>query len=287
MQNTPIVRPFFDDSTNTFTYIVYDPSSLAACIIDSVAQFNPHTGRLSYETADLLIQFVRDHQLHVDWILETHIHADHVSAAPYIKTQLGGKLAIGEGIVSAKIFWQPVFDLQFQELAFDHLWQDQETFLLGEIVCRVMATPGHTAVDVSYLIGDALFVGDTVFMPDYGTARCDFPGGSAHELYRSSRRLFSLPEQTRVFVGHDYLPENRSQYQCETTIKAEKEANIHVNTTMPEHDFVKLRESRDRSLQAPRLIIPALQINLNAGDCMVDTRGHPVIKVPVNNSLFG
>ncbi len=286
MNTTPQIHAFFDSATNTVSYIVYEATSLEAAIIDSVADFDLASGRVSYESANKLIAFVKEHGLEIKWILETHIHADHLTAAPYLKENLGGKIAIGANIQAGYTFWQPVFHLPEQTAIFDHLWHDNEEFQLGSTNCKVIATPGHTAVDVSYLIGDALFVGDSIFMPDFGTARCDFPGGSANTLYQSIQRLFALPDETRVFVGHDYLPSTRQEFQWESSMKQQKEQNVHVNTHIVEQEFVAIRKQRDQTLSVPRLIIPSLQFNLLGGRPQQSSANQQHLYWPINHPLF-
>lgn len=286
MKNTPQTHAFFDTATNTVSYIVYDIATSQAGIIDSVADFDLASGKLSYESADTLIAFIKDHGLAVQWILETHIHADHLTAAPYLKKHLGGKIAIGANILSGYTFWQPVFHLPKQPPTFDHLWEDNEEFQLGSIQCKIIATPGHTSVDVSYLIGDAVFVGDSIFMPDFGTARCDFPGGDANTLYHSIHKLFALPDETKVYMGHDYLTSTRQEFQWKSSIKQQKERNIHVNTQVPEVDFVAIRKQRDKTLPVPRLIIPSLQFNLLGGSPQQSSINGQHLYWPINHPLF-
>lgn len=282
----PVVQPFFDIHTNTVTYVVYDAPTSEAVIIDSVADFDRAIGQISYHSADKVIAFVQDHGLHLKWILETHIHADHLTAAAYLQEKLGGKIAIGSNIKAVYAFWQPLFHLPEKLPLFDHLWQDQEQFMLGTQACMVIATPGHTAVDVSYLIGDALFVGDSIFMPDFGTARCDFPGGDAKTLYHSIHRLFSLPQSTKIYVGHDYLPTTRQDFQWESSVEKQRQENIHIKETISESEFVAMRQDRDQTLANPQLIIPSLQFNLLGGKPQRSTNGDQYLYWPINASVL-
>ena len=287
MTSTPLIHSFFDPQTFTITYVVADPHTKDAVIIDSVLDFDAASGRLSSESADRVIELVRQEGYRIHWILETHAHADHVTAAQYLKRELGGQIAIGERITDVQKVFAKVFDLSEEFLVdgsqFDRLWKDGDTFNIGSLEARVIATPGHTPADVSYLIGDALFVGDTIFMPDYGTARCDFPGGNAETLYDSIRHLYTLPNETRVFLCHDYLPETRSDYRWEATIFGQKQENIHVAEHIEKDAFVEMRKARDGSLGMPKLIIPSIQINIRAGALPEPAaNGISYLKVPVN-----
>lgn len=283
----PEIFAFFDEATNTITYVVRDPASDHAAIIDSVLDLDYAAGRTDTRSADLVAKFVRDRGLTVDWILETHVHADHLSAAPYLQDRLGGKIGIGERITVVQDTFGKVFN-EGTEFArdgsqFDQLFAEGDTFRIGTLEGRVLHTPGHTPACLTYVIGDAAFVGDTLFMPDYGTARCDFPGGSAATLYDSIQKILALPDDTRIFVGHDYLPEGREEYQWETTVGAQRAHNVHVGGARSAQDFVSLREARDATLAAPRLIIPSLQVNMRAGQMPPpDTDGHVYLKVPMN-----
>lgn len=284
---TPLVYSFFDPQTYTITYVVADPHTKDAAIIDSVLDFDAASGKLSHENADKVIELVRQEGYRIYWILETHAHADHVTAAQYLKQELGGQIAIGERITDVQKVFAKVFDLPesfpTDGSQFDHLWKDGDTFKIGSVDVRVIATPGHTPADVSYLIGDALFVGDTIFMPDYGTARCDFPGGDAETLFDSIRRLYTLPSETRVFLCHDYLPETREDHRWETTIFSEKQENIHVADHIEKEAFIRMREARDGTLGMPKLIIPSIQINIRAGALPEPAaNGISYLKVPVN-----
>ena len=285
--NVPVVKTFFDEPTFTATHVVHDPVTRRAAIIDSVLDFDQPSGRTSHESADALIAYVREQGLTVDWLLETHAHADHLSAAPYLKEQLGGTLVIGRDIVTvqqtfAKVFNEPA-SFARDGSQFDRLMDDGESFQLGGIPAIALHVPGHTPACLAYVIGDALFVGDTMFMPDYGTARADFPGGDARTLFRSLRRILSLPEQTRLFMCHDYLPEGRSEYIWETTVAAERKGNIHAHDGISEAEFVAMREARDKTLAMPRLILPSVQVNMRGGHLPPpEDNGIVYLKMPVN-----
>lgn len=285
-----MVHSFFDAQTYTITHVVADPETKEAAIIDSVLDYDLVTGKASYESAMKVIDLIHVEGYRVQWILETHAHADHVTAAQYLKQQLGGRVSIGEHISDVQKVFADVFQLGATFPAdgrqFDHLWKDGETFRIGSIEARVIATPGHTPADVTYVIGDAAFVGDTIFMPDYGTARCDFPGGSADTLFDSIRRVYELPDETRVFLCHDYLPEARAEYCWETTLLEQKKSNVHVAESVEKDVFVQLRRSRDKGLGMPRLIIPSIQINIRAGN-LPEPEGNGVsyLKVPLNGAF--
>lgn len=288
-EGRPRVHSFFDPATFTISHVVEDPETKQCAIIDSVLDYEPNSGHISYESADRLIEFVHANALTVQWIIETHAHADHLSAAPYIQEKLGGKIAIGEAIQLVQEVFGKIFNLgtEFQRDAsqFDHLFSDGERFQLGSIDAYVMSTPGHTPADMTYVIGDAAFVGDTIFMPDFGTARCDFPGGSADSLYESIQKIFALPEETRLFMCHDYLPQGRDQFEWETTVGAEKTRNIHVGAASgaTKEAFVQMRTKRDASLDVPRLIIPSIQVNIQGGRLpQAEDNGTQYLKVPIN-----
>lgn len=294
MATQPIPRPevasFFDLTTNTVTHIVSDPISKSAAIIDSVLDYDSASGKISYASADRLITYVREHNLDIEWILETHIHADHLSAAPYLQERLGGKLGIGEKIIEVQKIFGKVFNAGTEFARdgsqFDKLWKDGEEFMVGTIPGHILYTPGHTPADLSYLIGDAVFVGDTLFMPDYGSARCDFPGGSAETMFQSVQKIFSLPEEIRMFMCHDYLPEGRTEYVWETTVGEEKKRNIHLKAGTQEREFIETRTARDKTLGMPKLIIPSLQVNMRAGNLPeAEANGVQYLKVPLN-SIF-
>jgi glyoxylase-like metal-dependent hydrolase (beta-lactamase superfamily II) len=281
------IQAFFDAATNTVSYVVHDPQTRHATILDSVLDYDPASGRTTTKSVDTLCAYVERHQLTVEWLLETHVHADHLSGAQLLKSRLGGRVAIGEHIVAVQRTFGPIFnagaDFTPDGSDFDRLWRDGDPFQLGRIAATVLHVPGHTPACVAYVIGDAVFVGDTVFLPDYGTARTDFPGGSARELYRSMRRLFALPPRTRVFVCHDYLPASRREYAWETTVDAERTGNVHVREGVSEADFVALRESRDSKLSMPRLILPSIQVNMRAGRLpAAESNGIAYLKLPLN-----
>jgi glyoxylase-like metal-dependent hydrolase (beta-lactamase superfamily II) len=282
-QKTPQVRAFFDRATNTVSYLVADPATGRAVIIDPVLDYDQSTGKGSTASADAVVAAANEAGLTVDWVLETHAHADHLSGAPYVKLKTGAKVGIGEHIREVQKIFRPVFnaiDVSGDGSEFDHLFADGEQFRVGDIDAHVLYTPGHTPACVSYVIGDAVFVGDTLFMPDYGTARADFPGGDARTLYRSINKLLALPDETRVFVCHDYLPEGRDDYAWETTIGAEK-ANVQL-AGVSEDDFVAWREGRDAKLKAPLLLLPSIQTNIRAGKLPpAEANGVSYIKIPV------
>jgi len=264
----PDVQAFFDEATNTVSYVVADPDSRRAAVIDPVLDYDPAAGRTSTRSADAIVRFVGDHGLQVDWILETHVHADHLSSAAYLRERLGGSTAIGARVTAVQATFQRIFNLT--RLAtdgsqFDRLFEDGDEFAIGGLEARVIATPGHTPACVTYLIGDAAFVGDTLFMPDYGTARADFPGGDAAALFASIRRLLALPDETRLFMCHDYKAPGRDEFAWETTVAAQRRHNVHVNDDVSKEDFVTMREARDSKLGMPKLILPAIQVNVLAG----------------------
>ena len=267
--HAPQVTAFFDEPTFTISYVVSDPLTRQAAVIDSVWNFDHASGRTSFASADAIIAHVEAERLTVAWILETHAHADHLSAAPYLQEKLGGKLAIGRNITTVQNVFGKVFN-EGTEFArdgsqFDRLLDDGDTLMIGGIPLIALHVPGHTPADMAYVVGDALFTGDTLFMPDYGSARCDFPGGNAHYLYRSVRRLMQLPDATRVFLCHDYKAPGRDDYAWETTILAERTANVHIHEGVSEDQFVAMRTTRDATLSMPKLILPALQVNIRAG----------------------
>lgn len=283
----PAIKAFFDRDTFTVTYVVHDPATQEAAIIDSVLDFDPASGRTSHTSADEVIAYITSHNLKVTWLLETHAHADHLSAAPYLQQQLGGKIAIGEHITTVQQVFGKLFNAgsEFQRDGsdFDALFADGDTFQIGNLPVTVLHVPGHTPACIAYVIGDAVFTGDTMFMPDYGTARADFPGGDARTLFRSLRRILSLPPQTRLFMCHDYLPKGRSEYVWETTVQAEREGNIHAHDGVTEDEFVAMREARDATLDMPRLILPSVQVNMRAGHMPPpDENGVTYLKLPVN-----
>ena len=265
----PEVRAFFDEATFTVTYVVSDPATKRAAVIDPVRDFDPSSGRTSTASADAVIADVRARGLSVDWILETHVHADHLSAAPYVKDALGGRVAIGGRVTAVQETFGALFhlgpDFATDGSQFDHLFADEEEFAIGGVSAHVLETPGHTPACVTYVIGDCAFVGDTLFMPDFGSARCDFPGGDAQQLYRSIRRVLALPPETRLFVGHDYKAPGRDEFAWETTVAAQRADNKHVRDGIDEESFVKTRSERDATLGMPRLLLPSVQVNIRAG----------------------
>jgi glyoxylase-like metal-dependent hydrolase (beta-lactamase superfamily II) len=282
----PDVTAFFHEPTFTCCYVVSDPESKAAAIIDSALDYDPKSGRTGTEFADRLIAHVREQGLTVEWILETHIHADHLSAAPYLKQHLGGRIAIGRNIDAVQSTWKKIYNAEpsfrTDGSQFDHLFADGETFTLGGMTATAMHTPGHTPADLSYLIGDAVFVGDSLFMPDFGSARCDFPGGSAETLWASIRKLLDLPGDTRMFVGHDYAPGGRD-YAWETTVAEQREKNKHVHDGVTKDDFVKMRTERDKELAMPVLLLPSIQVNMRAGDLPpAEDNGVRYLKIPLD-----
>jgi len=283
----PDVKAFFDTDTNTISYVVSDPASKQCAIIDSVLDYNANAATTSTASADLIIDYVRQQGLTVQWLLETHVHADHLSAAPYLQEQLGGILAIGSHIRTVQDVFAGVFntgsDFKHDGSQFNQLFEDGDTFMLGGLEVRAIHTPGHTPACMTYVVGNAAFIGDTLFMPDYGTARCDFPGGDAAVLYQSVQKIFALPDDTRVFLCHDYLPEGRSEYQWETTVAAQKRDNIHIHAGISEEQFVAMRTSRDAQLDMPRLILPSVQVNMRAGHLpQAEDNGVQYLKIPVN-----
>ena len=281
------VRCFFDEPTFTASYVVHDPATGRAAIIDSVCDFDQPSGRTSFKSADAIVSYVREKQLSVDWLLETHAHADHLSAAPYLQEELGGKIAIGAKIKEVQAVFAKIFnegsDFRCDGSQFDHLFEDGDSFALGEIPVLVLHVPGHTPACMAYVIGDAVFVGDTLFMPDYGSARADFPGGDAHALFRSIRRLMRLPDETRVFLCHDYQAPQRKEYEWETTIGEERAFNVHVHEGITEDAFVEMRSKRDATLGMPKLILPSIQVNIRAGHLPEpDSNGTRYLKLPLN-----
>ncbi|MBW4051777.1 MAG: MBL fold metallo-hydrolase [Proteobacteria bacterium] len=269
MSSLPDIQAFFDPATHTVSYVVSDPRTRQCAIIDSVLDYDPKAGRTSTRSAAQIVEYVRRQGLETRWILETHAHADHLSAAQYLKERLGGFIAIGEHIKEVQRIFGKVFNIEAQSppdgSQFDHLFHDGETFPIGEISARVMHTPGHTPGCVTYIIGNAAFVGDTIFMPDYGTARVDFPGGDARTLYRSIQRILALPEQTRLFMCHDYGAPGRTTFAWETTVAEERRANVHVKAGIDEDAFVLMRTRRDATLEMPVLLLPSVQVNIRAG----------------------
>ena len=280
------VQSFFDENTQTVTYVVTDKATCSAAIIDPVLDFDPTSGKLSSVNADEVIAFLDDNNLRLEWILETHAHADHITAANYIKEKRGGKIGVGEHIKKVQTTFKKTFNLNNEfpcdGSQFDFLFEDGEIISLGHLDIHVMHTPGHTPACVSYIIEDAVFVGDTIFMPDFGTARADFPMGSAKTLYQSIQKILSLPDQTRIFVGHDYKSPTRDDYAWETTVLQEKRNNIHVKLGTSQSEFVNLRESRDANLPVPKLLLPSIQLNIRAGNLPIaETNGVSYLKLPL------
>lgn len=282
----PIIQSFFDYDTNTISYVARDPNGSSAAIIDSVLDFDYASGRTNTTSADLLIDHVRDQRLKIEWILETHVHADHLSAAPYLQEKLGGKIGIGKNITIVQDLFGKVFNegTEFQRdgSQFDQLFGEGDSVMIGQMRCDVMHTPGHTPACMTYVIGDAAFVGDTLFMPDFGTARCDFPGGSAETMFASVQRILALPDNTRIFVCHDYKAPGRDEFAWESTVGEQRAMNVHV-AGKSRKEFVKMREDRDASLGMPKLIVPSLQVNMRAGKMPEpEEDGTVFLKVPVN-----
>jgi glyoxylase-like metal-dependent hydrolase (beta-lactamase superfamily II) len=282
---TPEVHGFFDAATNTISYVVRDPASDACAVIDSVMDIDYAAGRITYDHADEIIAFIRDRGWRLDWLIETHVHADHLSAAPYIQQALGGKIGIGEKITVVQDTFGKIFNegTEFQRdgSQFDALFKDGDTYAIGRMQARAIHTPGHTPACMTHVVGDAAFVGDTLFMPDGGSARADFPGGDAGTLYDSIQKVLALPDETRLFMCHDYGPNGRD-IRWETTVAEEKAHNIHVGRGATKDAFVKFRTERDATLAMPKLIIPSLQVNMRAGEIPTDASGRPMLKVPVN-----
>ncbi len=268
MRRQSIIRAFFDEPTNTVSYIVADPATKQAAVIDPVLEYDPNSGAVDIRSVKAMLRVAEEQGYTIVWTLETHAHADHLSGSPYIKAKTGAKIGIGEHIKDVQRIFRPVFDaadLKTDGSDFDHLFQDGERFKIGELDVEVMYTPGHTPADITYKIEDAAFVGDTLFMPDYGTARADFPGGDPHRLYRSIRRVLALSPETRLFMCHDYKAPGRDTYAWETTVREEREKNVHVKDGVSEDDFVAMRNTRDATLSAPRLLLPSIQVNIRAG----------------------
>lgn len=283
----PDVHAFFDEATNTITYLLHEPNGSACAVIDSVLDFDYASGRTDTRSADAVIAYIRAEGLNLQWVLETHVHADHLSAAPYIQEALGGQIGIGDQITVVQETFGKVFNegTRFARdgSQFDRLFRDGDSLMIGQMRVDVMHTPGHTPACLSYVAGDAAFVGDTLFMPDFGTARCDFPGGSAAVMFDSVQRILTLPDTTRIFVGHDYKAPGREEFAWESTVGAQKALNVHVGAGRNRDDFVALREKRDASLAMPRLIIPSLQINMRAGQMPEpEDNGLSYLKVPLN-----
>lgn len=283
----PDVEGFFDEKTNTISYIVKDPTSKACAIVDSVLDFDMASGRTEFEQADLLLEKIEQQKLDVEWILETHVHADHLSAAPYLRDRTGAKIGIGSNITDVQEIFGKIFnagtEFQMDGSQFDTLFSEGDSFTIGALTAKAIHTPGHTPACMTFLIGDAAFVGDTLFMPDFGTARTDFPGGSAEELYRSIWKILQLKPETRLFMCHDYKAPGRDEYKWETTVAEQREANIHVHEGVSMEEFVKFRTERDAKLSMPKLIIPSVQVNMRAGEMPPEEdNGQTYLKIPIN-----
>jgi glyoxylase-like metal-dependent hydrolase (beta-lactamase superfamily II) len=284
--SAPSVTAFFDEATFTVTYVAADPGSARAAIIDPVLDYDPASGRTSTASADAVAAFVSDNGLTVDWVLETHVHADHLSAAPYLRDKLGGRIAIGRNVAAVQQTFKDVFNLQ--DLAtdgsqFDHLFDDGDEFEVGSIAGSIIGTPGHTPACITYVVGDAAFVGDTLFMPDFGTARTDFPGGDAGMLYDSIQKILSLPDSTRLFMCHDYKAPGRDEFAWQTTVAEQRASNVHVNGKVTRDEFVALREGRDAELGMPKLILPSIQVNVRAGRLPEpEANGVSYLKIPLD-----
>ena len=285
-KHTALIKDFFDPETWTYTYVVYEGDGSPCVIIDSVLNYDPKSGRTSTKSADGVIDFVRAHQLQVAWILETHAHADHLTAAPYLQSHLGGKLVIGDHIKNVQTVFKGVFNLndgfKTDGTQFDYLLKEGESLAFGNLSLKALFVPGHTPACMAYEIGDAIFVGDTLFMPDVGTARCDFPGGDAKTLYRSIQKILSYPGQTKLYMCHDYPPNGRPE-KCMTTVADERANNIHVHDGVTEEQFVQMRTARDKTLEMPVLILPSIQVNIRAGHFPEpDSNGVAYLKIPLN-----
>jgi glyoxylase-like metal-dependent hydrolase (beta-lactamase superfamily II) len=286
-RGVPQIKAFFDEPTFTASYVVHDPETRTAAIIDSVLDYDAASGRTSFASADAIIAYVHEHDLAVEWLLESHAHADHLSAAPYIQGKVGGKLAIGGAILQVQEIFGKVFN-EGTEFArdgsqFDRLFEDGDQFTIGNLQATVLHVPGHTPADLAYVIGDAAFVGDTLFMPDYGTARADFPGGDARTLFRSIRRLLTLPPETRLFLCHDYKAPGRDSFAWETTVAAQRAGNVHVHDGAEEDAFVEMREARDATLDMPKLILPSIQVNMRGGRLPEpEDNGTRYLKIPLD-----
>ncbi|OED49991.1 MBL fold metallo-hydrolase [Leisingera sp. S232] len=284
---TPAVKAFFDEATNTVSYVVREPEGSACAIIDSVLDYDQAAGRTCTASAETIADWIKAEDLRVEWILESHVHADHLSAAPYLQKELGGKIGIGDQITVIQDSFGKIFNegtaFQRDGSQFDQLFQEGDSFMIGQMRGEVLHTPGHTPACLTYVIGDAAFVGDTLFMPDFGTARCDFPGGSSADLYNSIQKILSLPDETRIYVGHDYKAPGRDQFAWETTVGEQRALNVHIGAGRSIEDFVEMRDARDATLGMPRLILPSLQVNMRAGQMPEpDDQGDVFLKIPVN-----
>jgi len=283
----PKVTSFFDEATNNISHVVADPETGRCAIIDPLLDYDQASGRTSTTSADSIVAHIAGADLQIDWIIDTHIHADHISAAQYLKAKLGGRLAIGEHISEVQAVFGKLFNAEaafrFDGGQFDHLFHDGERYQIGNIEGQAIHTPGHTPACMTHVIGDAAFVGDTLFMPDYGTARCDFPGGDAGKLYQSIKRIYELPEETRVFLNHDYLPPSRSDYRWQSTVGEQRKNNVHMHDGVEQGEFVTMRSKRDKSLSAPKLMIPSVQVNMRAGEFPPpESNGIRYLKIPLD-----
>jgi glyoxylase-like metal-dependent hydrolase (beta-lactamase superfamily II) len=282
----PNVKAFFDEATFTVSYVVSDPETKRAAIIDPVLDYEPQSGRTSTSSAAALIAYIKESQLDVDWILETHVHADHLSSAPHVKDELGGTTAIGAHVTTVQDVFKGIFNMEGLAVdgsQFDHLFADGDTFKVGNIDAQIIATPGHTPACVTYVIGDSAFVGDTLFMPDFGTARTDFPGGSAKQLYASIQKILALPDDTRLFMCHDYKAPGREVYAWETSVAEQRESNMHINEQVSEADFIAMREGRDSELGMPKLLLPSIQVNIRVGQLPdAEDNGIRYLKIPID-----
>lgn len=283
----PDVQAFFHQPTNTFSYVVWDPTTLQAAVIDVVLDYDAASGRISHASADAVVAFAEARQLRIEWVIDTHVHADHLSAGAYLQSKLGGKLAIGEHVRAVQQGFGKLFNAgaEFKRdgSQFDHLFGDGERYMVGSIAAIAMHTPGHTPSCMTHVIGDAAFVGDTLLMPDYGTARCDFPGGDAATLYRSIQKIFALPDDTRLFLCHDYKAAGRDEFVCQTTVAAERAGNVHVHAGIGEAEFVAMRVQRDATLAMPQLILPAVQVNMRGGQLPpCEDNGVRYLKIPLD-----
>ena len=285
MSDKPAIRAFFDEATNTFSYLVADPATKRAAVIDPVLDYDPKSGEVDVRSVEAVLAAAREAGYTVEWSLETHAHADHLSGSPYVKARTGARIGIGENIKEVQRIFRPVFnatDLKTDGSDFDRLFKDGDRFKIGVLEVEVIHTPGHTPACISYKIGDVVFVGDTLFMPDYGTARADFPGGDAHKLYQSIRRLLSLPPRTRLFMCHDYKAPGRDSYAFETTVDEQRTRNVHVHEGVEENEFVAMRNARDATLAAPTLLLPSIQVNVRAGRFpAAEANGVRYLKIPV------
>ncbi|MFL4977300.1 MAG: MBL fold metallo-hydrolase [Xanthobacteraceae bacterium] len=285
MAGQPVIRAFFDEPTHTVSYLVADPATRQAAVIDPVLDYDENSGEVDTRSVEAILKSAAEQDIEIVWALETHAHADHLSGAPYIKAKTGARIGIGEHITDVQRIFRPIFnatDLKADGSDFDHLFKDGERFAIGELAAEVLYTPGHTPADISYKIEDAVFVGDTLFMPDYGTARADFPGGDARQLYHSIKKLLALPDATRLFMCHDYKAPGRDHYAWETTVKDERDHNVHIGGSKGEDDFVAMRTARDSKLATPKLLLPSIQVNIRAGRFPpAEANGVRYLRIPV------